>query len=356
MSKSSQQAPAPDPNIGLAQKQLADLSEKYYQNWSTEVWPTMKEATLKQETRADEQFALDKATQEKQLAAADVAMKEYTEKGTPLREDIYKQAEKAGSEAEIERQSALAMGDVKGQMDVAEQTRKRELQAYGIDPTSGRYTGAANANQVMGAAAGAAAATKARDAAVQLGWAKKMDAAALAQGQYGNQATSTGLGLAAGNQALASGQTGVANAGAMGSSLSQGYGGVMSGWGQVGQLGVQKYNADVNAYSAQQQANAGASAGIGSAVGSVLGGAMKYGLPLLAASDIRTKENIELVGYLPNGLPVYEYEYKDEFKDHELAGHGRHRGVMAQDVEKVIPEAVVVMDNGYKAVDYAKVY
>jgi hypothetical protein len=287
MSKSSGSAPSPDPNIGLAQKKLADISEQYLNSWKTDVWPAMKEATLKQEARADEQFALDKATQEKQNAAADIAMKEYTEKGTPLREAVYKQAEQAGSEAEIERQSALAMGDVKSQMDVAAQSTARQQQAYGIDPTSGRYQGAANANQVLGAAAGAAAATRARDAAVQLGWAKKMDAAALAQGQFGNQASSTGLALSAGNQALGAGQTTIGNYGAMGSSLNQANMGAMSGWGQVGQLGVQKYNADVNAYSAQQQANAAGSAGFGSAIGGLAGIGMKYALGGPGALAIR---------------------------------------------------------------------
>ena len=271
MSKSSGPAPSPDPNIGIAQKQLAELSQKYYESWQSDVWPTMKEATLKQEARADEQFALDKATQEKQIAAADIAMKEYTEKGTPIRNELYKQAEAAGGASDVERQSALAMGDVKSQMEQAQQASSRQMQAYGINPTAGTYQGTANANQVMGAAAGAAAATKARDAAVQLGWAKKMDAAALAQGQYSNQASATSLGLQAGNQALGSGQTSVANAGALGGSLSQGYAGTMAGWGNVGQLGVQKYNADVNAYSAREQANAASSAGWGSAIGGLAG-------------------------------------------------------------------------------------
>lgn len=70
-------------------------------------------------------------------------------------------------------------------------------------------------------------------------------------------------------------------------------------------------------------------------------------------SDIRTKENIELVGWLPNGLPVYEFDYKPEFKDD--AGHGRFRGVMAHDVEKIAPEAVGTMSNGYKGVRYAHI-
>ena len=71
-----------------------------------------------------------------------------------------------------------------------------------------------------------------------------------------------------------------------------------------------------------------------------------------SGSDIRIKQNIEHVGTLANGLGLYEFDYKPEFKDHPLCGHGRFRGVMAQEVEKLIPEAVVTMDNGYKAVKY----
>jgi hypothetical protein len=74
----------------------------------------------------------------------------------------------------------------------------------------------------------------------------------------------------------------------------------------------------------------------------------------IAKSDIRTKENIEHIGWLPNGLPVYTYEYKDEFKDHPLAGHGTHTGVMAHEVEAMYPNAVITLDNGYKAVDYGQ--
>jgi hypothetical protein len=70
-----------------------------------------------------------------------------------------------------------------------------------------------------------------------------------------------------------------------------------------------------------------------------------------AMSDIRVKENIKPIGWLPNGLTVYEFEYKDEWKDE--AGHGVHIGVMAQEVEKVLPEAVITRPDGYKMVNYA---
>ena len=72
----------------------------------------------------------------------------------------------------------------------------------------------------------------------------------------------------------------------------------------------------------------------------------------IMASDVRMKENINPIGVANNGLTVYKFEYKPEFKDHELAGHGFHYGYMAQEVEQVFPYAVKTLDDGYKVVDY----
>jgi hypothetical protein len=79
---------------------------------------------------------------------------------------------------------------------------------------------------------------------------------------------------------------------------------------------------------------------------------MRSGQP---GSDIRMKENIEAIGWLPNGLPVYSWNYKPEFKDDEYCGHGQFVGVMAQDVEKLIPDAVTTRSDGFKMVDYTKI-
>lgn len=109
----------------------------------------------------------------------------------------------------------------------------------------------------------------------------------------------------------------------------------------AGQMG---YNAQMGDFNAKNAAQQNFNSGLMS-----LGGA-----GIMAASDIRMKENIKQIHWLPNGLPVYEYEYKPEFKDHPLAGHGKFVGVMAQEVQAVIPEAVVTLENGYLAVDYGK--
>lgn len=50
------------------------------------------------------------------------------------------------------------------------------------------------------------------------------------------------------------------------------------------------------------------------------------------------------VGAAANGLPLYEFRY--------LGGDTRYRGVMAQDVLRHTPEAVVTKPNGYMAVRY----
>jgi len=100
------------------------------------------------------------------------------------------------------------------------------------------------------------------------------------------------------------------------------------------------YNANLAASNAQNAANNQMTQGLFS-----LGGAALI-------SDIRTKENIEVIGVAENGLTVYKYEYKPEFKDHELAGKGVHYGYMAQEVEQVYPYAVKTLNDGYKVVDY----
>lgn len=103
------------------------------------------------------------------------------------------------------------------------------------------------------------------------------------------------------------------------------------------------YNAQLANANAQNAANAAMTSGLFS-----LGGA-----GLMRFSDIRMKENINAIGYLPNGLPVYEYEYKPEFKD--IAGHGVHIGVMAHEVEERFPEAVITQPNGFKSVNYGAI-
>jgi hypothetical protein len=336
-------APAADPNIGLAQQEMAKISREYLESWKTEVWPTLKAESEKQTIRADEQFALDREIQLRQKEIADIEYGRRQELFFPIEERQISEAMAAGGPADQERQAALAVGDVRQATDRYQRDLAMQQRSYGIDPSSCRFQGMMRAATVDTSALEAAAANRARTAADQLGWAKRMDALALGAGQFGNQATSTGLSLSAGNQALASGQIPMQNAGMMGSSMGTAYGGAMQGWNQVGSLGVQKYNADVNAYKAQQEAAGGFGGALIGAAGTLGAKALPY---MMSGSDRRIKQNIKQIGVdSKTGLPLYEFEYKF------LPGRV-FIGVMADDVEKVRPEAVEENDMGIKMVNY----
>ena len=70
-------------------------------------------------------------------------------------------------------------------------------------------------------------------------------------------------------------------------------------------------------------------------------------------SDRNAKQDIQKIGTLENGINLYKYQYKPEFRDQW--GHGPQIGVIAQEVELVMPEAVVSTDDGYKVVNYSMV-
>jgi hypothetical protein len=67
-------------------------------------------------------------------------------------------------------------------------------------------------------------------------------------------------------------------------------------------------------------------------------------------SDSNAKENIVRIGEHPLGIGLYLFDYKPGFRDHW--GHGRQFGVMAQEVEAVMPEAVCTHPDGYRMVYY----
>lgn len=70
---------------------------------------------------------------------------------------------------------------------------------------------------------------------------------------------------------------------------------------------------------------------------------------LWAMSDRRLKQNVERVGALPSGLPLYTYRYVWDPPEVWRVG------VMAQEAAEIVPDAVAVGPAGYLMVDYARV-
>ena len=101
----------------------------------------------------------------------------------------------------------------------------------------------------------------------------------------------------------------------------------------------QNYNAANQQYQAAQQAR---SQGLGSIFG------LAGSLGAAAISDRRLKHSIKRVGELANGIATYVYSYKGSAK--------RHFGVMAQEVQQRLPDAVGQLSDGTMFVNYRKVW
>jgi hypothetical protein len=104
----------------------------------------------------------------------------------------------------------------------------------------------------------------------------------------------------------------------------------------AGNLAISPYATAADMAQRQQEANA--------AFFGELAGAAATAAPFI--SDIRFKENINHVDTLPNGIKLYTWDWKEERNEPTF-------GVLAQEVQQVIPEAVIQHPEGYLMVDYS---
>jgi hypothetical protein len=116
------------------------------------------------------------------------------------------------------------------------------------------------------------------------------------------------------------------------STLSAGNVAALQGAGSMGSNATSAYGTQANAY-----AQANDDGGLMSALGT-LGGAA------IMASDRRLKRYVRKVCEDPRGFGWYEFEY--------IWGGGKRVGVMAQEVQEILPQAVSTV-NGYLAVNYS---
>jgi hypothetical protein len=84
--------------------------------------------------------------------------------------------------------------------------------------------------------------------------------------------------------------------------------------------------------------------------GDVLSTAAQAAALYFGASDERLKENIKPIGKSENGHNLYTWDWNDKAK--ELGVNDPTTGVIAQEVMKYMPEAVITDENGYYKVNY----
>jgi hypothetical protein len=344
--KGGGRAPAPDPAIGEAAMRNVELG----QSWLDFTKEQFEEGNKRQAV-TDE---LNTKVVNQQLATQDQAntwaqQDRARTLGTfqPVEDAFVKTAQEYDTPEKQAEAAATARADVLAASEAAKASGVRQMAAMGISPESGRFAGITRAQDTNTALAAADAQNKARQVVRDKGLALKADAINMGKGLASSTAAAAGLGLNAGNSAVANNATANSQFNAKGQIMGQGFQGAIGANNSAGGILNNLYGNQLNAWSAQQQANAASAAGIGKLVGQGIGTYAALG------SDIRIKQNIMLVGTLFNGLRLYSFEYKPAYRD--KWGHGIKLGVMAQDVEKVIPDAVSDHEDGYKVVDYQKV-
>ena len=278
------------------------------------------------------------AAQNEQMAQARDYYNYQRDTYRPLERGIVADAQRFNTEAYQNQLAGQAAADAGRAFGISQQQNQRAMAAMGANPNSGRFAGMQNASGLQQAAMRANAMTGARNQAQQMGYARKLDAAGLGRGLAGASAAAYGGASQAGSMAGQNAQ-----------SAGQNYMGNMAiGSGTIAQGQQMQLSGLSNILNNQTSSYINTSGSFLGDVGGALGGAAAA-YTAFGGSDRRIKENIEEVGVdQRTALPLYEFNYIKEFSDPSI----RYRGVMADDVELVYPEAVVDTEFGYKAVNY----
>lgn len=325
-------------------------------------------------------------------------MNEYNSTYRPANAKLINDAMNFNTAAYRENLAQQAAADAGRAFNTTMGANARQQASMGVNPNSGRFQAQQNQNALALAAGRANAMTDTRRQAEQEGVARLTNAVNSKGGAHlldaagsmfnagtnaMNSATSAlNAGVSAGNSLLDAGNQAANNAysaynSLMGNAIHSGQlanqsAGMSSGLGtnnfnlyngydqqyldnmlQALNIYTQGINAQMGLYgqgvgvNAQNNANQNAfTNGLIGMGGQAIGGGFGTMLGAAMFSDRRLKQDIERVGTYDNGLPMYEFAYRD-------APERRYRGVMADDVLKIRPEAVIVAADGYQRVNYA---
>ena len=267
---------------------------------------------------------------------------QYTNTFVPIEQKMAQEAMDYGGNADQERVAGQAVADVRTQGGIARESTARSLAAMGVNPNSGRFASSMRRTDIEEAGAAGGAANSSRIAARDKGISLRAGAAAFGRNQVNAAGQMAGVGTNAGSAGVGSASVG-ANAGLSTAQFATG------GTGNAinaANVGISGNNALIGAmgsdYRSTLSADSGAVGGALSGLGGIGQGLGAMGLKL---SDRRMKENIQHVGEADGGFSIYEFNYIGDGK--------RYRGVMADEVERVMPDAVVYDDMGFASVNYS---
>jgi len=320
--------PAPDPNIGLAAQQNAEVAKELLA-FNKQVYEGNKprQAALDELAKKVVNQQLGQSEQNAALA------QDYADymKGTfrPIEKSLAAVAETAGGAADQERLAAEAGADVSQAFEAGRGAQTRDLARMGLNPNSGAFVGADTVSRMGEAATRAKAMNDARTNAKNIGWAKKMDVASVGRNLPSSQATSSSLATSGGSAAMGSAAAPMTTTNQNAAQMNAGYAGTVNANNAAGNLYLGQYNAQMTSYNAQQQADAAKWAGIGSLAGTGIGSYAALSSKKAKHKKRPADENVALKGL--KRLPVEKWNYKKGMGDD---GATRHMGPYAEDFKK----------------------
>jgi hypothetical protein len=261
-------APAPDPNIGLAQNKLAELAQQNQAYYNENFAPVILDQMRRQVDISGRQADLQEEGQRYEMGPAKQYDERYFGTQVPLEDQIIAKARQYNEADQQEQYAGRAGADVTQAFAQSRDGLQRTMARRGVGLGSGAGLSAMSRMGTEEALAKAGAMNQTREAARQLGWTRLGEAAALGRGLPGFGQASAGLASGMGQQALAAGGAGLGAATGASGAYNANIGTSGNLWNSVGGLGVNKYSADISAYNSQQANNPmnsilGAATGVG---------------------------------------------------------------------------------------------
>ena len=263
-------APPPDPAIGRAAEMNAQISDKWlkFAEEQTAIGNKRQEVTDALSTKViNQQLAVQ--DQANQWAKEDRARTKTVFQ--PLQDDFINTAKNYDSADKQAEAASEATADVQKAADTQRQTSARQMASMGVNPASGRFAGITQANDLNTSIAAAGAANTARRTVRDKALALRADAINMGNGLASSTAAAYGIGTTAGNSAVGNNATANSSFFQNNNTMNTGFGGAMQGYANQGNILNNLYGNQLQAWNAQNQANATSSAGLGNMVGTIAG-------------------------------------------------------------------------------------
>lgn len=320
----SSKAPAPDPNIGIAQQKQMELAERQQKYFEENFAPRYMQQMDDQLALGRDQVGMQREMQDFQLGESRKYSDRYWGTQVGLEDELISKARGYNEASEQERMAGRAGADVSQSFAQSNQNMQRGLARRGVNAGSAAAISAMKGSANEEALAKAGAMNQTREAARQMGWTRLGEAAALGKGLPGFGNASSQLSMGAGMNSLTAGSAGMSaigtTAGAFGANTST----TGNLYNSAGNLGVQS---DRNRFS-YQGSNGWAQAAAG--VGGLMQG---YGAMMGSSKKIKENKGGKVSGKdvlsKMRNLDNEGWKYKDGVED-----SGQHVGPYAEDVRR----------------------